>query len=258
MNLSREKITGIAGSITFGILLLLILIFSRFALPAPPQGFEGIPVMFGNMEDAGGNEEAAMNPTETIEPNPLPNPTTSVDKNVITQNTQPSLSVKPAEKKTTIKTAVSAKTATKPTENKRDKEAQRIQEQMSGLFGKDNSGIRGTTQGTGTQGVPTGNSKTGAKKGVGGIGSYDLGGRSVGSGGLAQPLYTVNDYGTVVVNITVDPNGNVIQAGIGRGTNTPSPALRNEALRAARSTKFNAINSSNNQKGTITYRFNLN
>ncbi len=256
MTLSREKITGIVGTITFGILLLLILIFSRFTLPAPSQGLEGIPVMFGNMEDAGGNEEAAMNPTELIEPSAQPTPNTQIDKNVITQNTQPSLSVKPTEKKTN--TTNTSKTATKTTENKREREAERIREQMSGLFGKNNSGSRGTTEGAGTQGVSTGNSKTGAKKGVGGIGSYDLGGRSVGSGGLAQPLYTVNDYGTVVVNITVDPNGNVIQAGIGRGTNTPSPALRNEALRAARSTKFNAISSSNNQKGTITYRFNLN
>jgi TonB family protein len=73
-----------------------------------------------------------------------------------------------------------------------------------------------------------------------------------------MPSYTVNDYGTVVVNITVDPSGKVIHAEIGRGTNTPNTALRNEALRAARNTKFNAITSPNNQQGTITYRFNLN
>jgi len=68
----------------------------------------------------------------------------------------------------------------------------------------------------------------------------------------------VNDYGTVVVNITVDPAGNVIHAEIGRGTNTPSATLLKEALRAAKITKFNAINSTNNQQGTITYKFNLN
>ncbi|MDD3901378.1 MAG: energy transducer TonB, partial [Dysgonamonadaceae bacterium] len=57
--------------------------------------------------------------------------------------------------------------------------------------------------------------------------------------------------------ITVDPKGNVINAEIGRGTNTPSATLRNEALRAARSTKFESIPSTNNQQGTITYKFNL-
>jgi hypothetical protein len=41
----------------------------------------------------------------------------------------------------------------------------------------------------------------------------------------------------------------VIHAEIGRGTNTPSATLRNEALRAAKITKFNAINSTNNQQG---------
>jgi TonB family protein len=49
----------------------------------------------------------------------------------------------------------------------------------------------------------------------------------------------------------------VIHAEIGRGTNTPNATLRNEALRAARSTRFNAITSMNNQQGTITYRFKL-
>jgi TonB family protein len=127
---------------------------------------------------------------------------------------------------------------------------------MSGLFGEGSSS-RGETEGEGTQGVSTGSATAGATSGIGGIGSYDLGGRSLGRGGLVQPSYTVNDYGTVVVNITVDPAGNVIHAEIGRGTNTPSTSLRSEALRAARGTKFNAINSANNQQGTITYRFNL-
>ncbi len=128
---------------------------------------------------------------------------------------------------------------------------------MSGLFGE-SADSRGNTEGSGTQGVSTGNATQGSPTGTGGIGSYDLGGRSLGSGGLVQPRYSVNDYGTVVVNITVDPGGNVINAEIGRGTNTPNAALRNEALRAAKNTKFNAITSPNNQQGTITYRFNLN
>jgi TonB family protein len=128
---------------------------------------------------------------------------------------------------------------------------------MSGLFGQE-AESRGNSEGSGTQGVTSGNATQGSPIGTGGIGSYDLGGRSLGSGGLVQPRYTVNDEGTVVIDITVDPSGNVIRAEIGRGTNTPNTTLRNEALRAARSTKFNAITSMNNQQGTITYRFRLN
>ena len=72
-----------------------------------------------------------------------------------------------------------------------------------------------------------------------------------------SPRYAVNEEGTVVVNIKVDPKGNVIDARIGRGTTTPNTNLRNEALRAARQTKFTEIDAVNNQEGTITYKFKL-
>lgn len=131
---------------------------------------------------------------------------------------------------------------------------------LSGLFGNGSgSGSRGTgTSGTGTQGVVTGNSSAGRMTGTGGFGTYDLGGRSVGSGGLVKPAYTVDDYGTVVVDIWVNPAGKVVEASIGRGTNTASATLRSEALKAARRTLFQAVDSNVNQKGTITYKFNLN
>ena len=106
---------------------------------------------------------------------------------------------------------------------------------MSGLFGESNEN-RGNTEGTGTQGVSTGNSSQGSPIGDGGIGTYDLGGRSLGRGGLIQPNYSVNDFGKVVVNITVDPCGNLIHAEIGKGTNTPNTSLRSEALKAAKNT----------------------
>ena len=128
---------------------------------------------------------------------------------------------------------------------------------MSGLFGENNES-RGNSEDSGIRRVSRRYSSLGSPTGTGGIGSFNLGGRSLGSGGLIQPTYNVNDNGTVVVNITVDPAGNVIHAEIGQGTNAPNSTLLNEALRAARRTKFNSITSVNNQRGTITYRFNLN
>jgi TonB family protein len=134
-----------------------------------------------------------------------------------------------------------------------------INNQMAGLFGNGTgSGNRGNTQGMGTQGVPTGNASYGATSGIGGWGSFDLGGRSLGNGGLIKPNYSVDDYGTVVVDIRVNAKGDVVEATIGKGTNTPNTNLRNEAIRAAKHTKFNAVSSVTNQKGTITYKFNLN
>ncbi|SFL14720.1 energy transducer TonB family protein [Proteiniphilum acetatigenes] len=259
--ITREKIGGIIGTVIFTILLFLILLFSVFTLSFPPEELEGIPVMFGTTEDAFGIAEP---PITEVTPTPTPSPEIppySPTEPLITQTTEPTIDVEAEREEERRKEQLAAeRRAQEEAERRRREEEARkreINRQMSGLFGE-SSGSRGNTEGEGTQGVSTGNATQGSPTGTGGIGSYDLGGRSLGSGGLGQPNYTVNDYGTVVVNITVDPAGNVIHAEIGRGTNTPSATLREEALRAARRTKFNAINSANNQQGTITYRFNLN
>lgn len=258
--IEREKIGGIIGTVIFAILLFLILLFSVFKISLPEE-LEGIPVMFGSMEDAFGMVEP---PRNEITPTPVPSPEIpphSPTEPLITQHTEPTIDIEAQREEERRRAQLEAeRRAQEEAERKRREEEARkraIDQQMSGLFGE-GSGSRGNTEGEGTQGVSTGNSTQGSPTGTGGIGSYDLGGRSLGSGGIAQPSYTVNDYGTVVINITVDPAGNVIHAEIGRGTNTPNTTLRNEALRAAQRTKFNAINSANNQQGTITYRFNLN
>lgn len=259
--ITREKIGGIIGTVIFAILLFLILLFSVFTLSFPPEELEGIPVMFGTTEKAFGIAEA---PFTEITPTPTPSPEIppySPTEPLITQTTEPTIDVEAEREEERRRAQLEAERRAREEAERRRKEEEarkrEINQQMSGLFGE-SAGSRGNTEGQGTQGVSTGNATQGSPTGTGGIGSYDLGGRSLGSGGLGQPNYTVNDYGTVVVNITVDPAGNVIHTEIGRGTNTPSATLREEALRAARRTKFNAINSANNQQGTITYRFNLN
>ena len=262
MTITREKISGIIGTAIFFVLLLLILLFSYFSFASPPEELEGIPVMFGNVENASGATESPMNEIVPTPAQPSPSvPQHSPNEPLITQTTEPTINVaaqREAERRRE-QLAEQRRLQEEAARRQREEEARKreINQQMSGLFGE-NSGSRGQTQGAGTQGVSTGNASQGATSGMGGIGTFDLGGRSLGSGGLAQPGYSVNDYGTVVVNITVDPRGNVIHAEIGRGTNTPNNTLREEALRAARRTKFNSINSTNNQQGTITYRFNLN
>lgn len=262
MQLTREKISGIVGTVIFALLLLLILIFSYFTIISPPEELEGIPVMFGNVENAYGNVEP---PRSEIVPEPVQQrpsvPEHAPEPPLITQTTEPTIDVaaKREEERRRQQQLAEERRREEEARKKRQEEEQRqreINRQLAGVFGEA-SGSRGETEGSGTQGVSTGSDTKGATSGIGGIGTYDLGGRSLGSGGLAQPGYSVNDYGTVVITITVDPQGNVIQAEIGRGTNTPNTSLRNEALRAARRTKFNAINSVNNQQGTITYRFNL-
>lgn len=260
MEITREKIGGIAGTIIFTVLLLLILLFSYFTLTSSPDELEGIPVMFGSAEEAYGVAEPPMS-----EPTPLPaqqpeQPVTTPVEQLITQTSEPTIDIEAQreEAERQARLAAEQRAREEAERRRREEEARRreINQQLSGLFGE-SAESRGNTEGSGTQGVTSGNTTQGSPTGIGGIGSYDLDGRSLGSGGLVQPRYTVNDEGTVVVDITVDPSGNVIRAEIGKGTNTPNATLRNEALRAARSTKFNAITSMNNQQGTITYHFKL-
>ncbi len=132
------------------------------------------------------------------------------------------------------------------------------QDIITQAFGKGaQMGSKGDTEGEGIQGSPTGNAPSGATSGTGGYGSFNLGGRSLGEGGLPRPVYNVQDEGRVVVTITVNPAGHVIATSINRQTNTVNPALRKAAEDAAKKARFNAVSGLNNQTGTITYYFNL-
>jgi TonB family protein len=107
------------------------------------------------------------------------------------------------------------------------------------------------------QGSPFGNLDSGPYQGVGGFGSFSLSGRTLREGGLQRPAYTAQEEGRIVINIIVDKDGNVIFAEIGKGTNIDDASMRRSALDAARKAKFNKIQDSNNQNGTITYIYKL-
>ena len=143
-------------------------------------------------------------------------------------------------------------------ERKAAEEAAR--KKVAGAFGKGSqmTGNKGTSAGgTGTEGSKEGNSSTGAKTGTGGYGTFDLGGRSLGTGSLPKPVYNVQEEGRVVVNITVNPAGQVVATSINPQTNTVNSALRKAAEDAARKARFNTVDGVTNQTGTITYYFNL-
>lgn len=299
MTKRKDLIVSLVGTFLFHLIIILLLLFAyikpnlntRFA-----EELEGVPVMFGNVPDAFGDDEpfgrgdgtpiinetlspnvaesASANVAEDVTASDLKNNETvktipSKERAVTTQDFEETIAVKSkAEKK--AETEKKKQEAELTERRKKEAEIERkakaeaeqknkINNQMAGLFGNGSGeGSRGNTAGKGTQGVPTGNASFGKTSGIGGWGSYDLGGRSLGKGGLAQPSYSVDDYGTVVIDIVVNPRGDVVEATIGRGTNTPSTILKNESLKAARKTKFNAVNTAGNQKGTITYKFNLN
>ncbi len=287
MEAQKDKIIGLGATIGFHLLIILALIFYTLDLTPMARTAEdlgGVPVMFGNVPDAFGDDEpfgrgnGDVGAEEATSPNVVEDPIPMVENTAtktkpavsntkeapVTQNLEETVAIKEAKKKAEEKKQQEADERRKKAEADRvaQQEAAKkgqINNQMAGLFGNGTgSGSRGNTEGTGTQGVPTGNASYGKTSGVGGWGSFDLGGRSLGSGGLIKPNYSVDDYGTVVVDILVNAKGDVIDARIGKGTNTPNTNLRNEAIIAAKRAKFDTVSFVTNQKGTITYKFNLN
>ena len=88
--------------------------------------------------------------------------------------------------------------------------------------------------------------------------SFSLTGRST-VGSLPRPVYNENTQGSVVVEITVDQQGNVTSAVPGaKGTTTQDSRLWEAARAAAMKARFNVdMKAAAVQTGTITYIFRL-
>lgn len=167
--------------------------------------------------------------------------------------------VKPKEKTEAEKRAEAEKAAAEKKAAAERAAAEAAAKKIAGAFGKGTQmGNKGTgTTGSGLEGSPTGNAAEGKASGTGGYGTFDLNGRSLGTGGLPMPVYNVQDEGRVVVTITVNPAGQVISTSINKRTNTANASLRRAAEEAARKARFNQVDGVNNQTGTITYYFKL-
>ena len=290
--MKKHRITGLIGTLVLHVLVLVFLLLVAISKPEM-QEEGGVPVMLGNMEVAQGNADPytltdvdildePQLPTETTVPEPMPE--TPVESDMITQEDEPTIAVpkketpKPTPKTEKVKKKTVQKEPVKPkekTEAEKKAEAEKLAaekkaaeqraaaeaaaKRIAGAFGKGTqTGSKGTgATGAGIQGSPTGNSAEGQSSGVGGYGTFDLNGRSLGSGGLPRPVYNVQEEGRVVVTITVNPAGQVIHTSINKRTNTANAALRKAAEDAARKARFNAVSGVNNQTGTITYYFKL-
>ncbi len=122
---------------------------------------------------------------------------------------------------------------------------------------KGQPGGNGNSGENGNAGSPDG-TRPGTGSGNGRGFDFSLQGRSLISHPL--PVNVSQDEGTVVVRITVDREGNVIQAVPGeQGTTTSSPYLYSLAKKAALGTKFTGTNdiSIPQQTGTMTIKFEL-
>lgn len=129
----------------------------------------------------------------------------------------------------------------------------------SGGSGGGTGGGNGSGNGTGT-GPGSGSGSGGGNGSGNGLGNgsgYALTGRKALN--KPQPAYTCNEEGVVVVQITVDKNGNVIEAKPGaRGTTNAASCLATQAKIAAMNTKWSASpDGTEKQVGSIRYNFSL-
>ena len=264
----KGKYIGLAGALLVHVVVIALLILVGFTLPEQSEE-GGVPVMMGEMPDAWGAADPSLVEVETMPEEAAPEMPEEAEQEMLTQEDEETVAIKPKaeEKKKEVKkpeksAAEKAEEARKLAAEKAERERKAAEEaarkRVAGAFGKGaQMGSKGATEGTGVQGSPTGNSSEGATAGTGGYGTFNLGGRSIGEGGLPRPVYNVQDEGKVVVTITVNPAGQVIGTSINRQTNTVNPALRKAAEDAAKKARFNTVSGLNNQTGTITYYFNL-
>lgn len=279
--MKNNRLQGIIGTVVVHLIILLIL-FVVTLHAATPDEESGVPVMLGSAELSQGDADpytlTEVDVLDELQPETAPtDPSveTPSEQEMLTQDLEETVAMKPQKKPVKPKTEVKTSPKKQPEQPKQPTKtpeqiaaekraaaekaaAEEAAKKIAGAFGKGSSmGNRGSgTTGSGVQGSPTGNSNTGKSTGVGGVGSWDLNGRSL-TGSLPIPVYNVQDEGRVVVTIVVNPSGRVISTSINKRTNTVSTALRRAAEEAARKARFNVTDGVNNQTGTITYYFKL-
>ena len=279
--MKNNRLQGIIGTVVVHLIILLIL-FVVTLHAATPEEESGVPVMLGSAELSQGDADpytlTEVDVLDELQPETAPaDPSveTPSEQEMLTQDLEETVAMKPQKKPVKPKTEVKTPPKKQPEQPKQPTKtpeqiaaekraaaekaaAEEAAKKIAGAFGKGSSmGNRGTgTTGSGVQGSSTGNSNTGKSTGVGGVGSWDLNGRSL-TGSLPSPVYNVQDEGRVVVTIVVNPSGRVISTSINKRTNTVSTALRRAAEEAARKARFNVTDGVNNQTGTITYYFKL-
>jgi len=272
----------ISGTVTAAVFALLLLFFLLFKLitpnpPFPESGGGGGQEFSLGMVDVGSGDidyGSLGSVTEVVAEK-----TESKEEIVTAENGE---DVMITETKPEIKNNTTVITPVKPKEVVKEKtEAEKLADKFKKNTGKNGGGI-GDNSEAGQNGLPDGDP---FKNGTGGHGNGTGGGDGDGEGpgsgpgkgpGFGGGKYGIDlkgravvkppklpsdtkEEGKVVVEITVDSEGNVIDANPnGRGTTTSSALLKAKAKQTALATKFNIDGKFEEQKGTITIIFSFN
>ncbi len=290
----REHKKGIVGTLIFHGIVVLMFVLFKFSTTPPLPGEQGIMINFGNMPDASGAEElqqrvvreaAAQQQTRQTQQQQIQQPerqetqvqqqetSNQQDQEVATQDFQDAPSMDQKQKESQQQEQEEQPEETRQQQQQETQQPQEQQEEAQperqvneralypGRSDTESGESEGETQGEGNQGRETGSPESDNyanvdSKGMGGI-DFSLQGRNPES--LPKPDYNYQVEGKVVVEITVDKQGNVTKATAGaKGSTTLDAKLRKAAKKAALKAKFDRKpDAPAYQKGTITYYFRL-
>lgn len=278
-----EKKSFTFTTVLFILLFLFMIFFIIYPLPGDELKEEGgggggeIAINFGNSATGSGNnfQSKDLN-VATVS---APQVKTPQVKEVLTQNTTNAPVI--TQTKTEVKSTTPPKVIPpKPSKSTTDALSSILNGNNKGDGNGNTAGNQGSTNGSTSSNSYNGGSGNGSGSGGGngsgqgvgsgsgygsgngsgsgsGNGNYQLGNRKALS--RPQPNYTCNEQGVVVVQISVDQSGNVIDAKAGiRGTTNSAKCLLEQAEIAAIKTKWEAQSTAPlKQVGKIIYNFKL-
>lgn len=250
-----NRSVALIGTIVFHALILLFLIWYVIITPIPPYPPPKTPevevaVDFGNNINGSGNVEQPNKGN-----NNTPDNTTNTQNTAKTPANPNSVVTNNTEETTTMNNAKHPGKVDKVDTASTPHESLELASALNKFkHAKGQPGGNGNTNETGNAGSPDGKTP-GTSNGNGGT-DYSLNGRNLLSHPI--PVNVSQDQGKVVVEITVDPDGNVVKAVPGaKGSTTSSSYLFKLAKQAALNTKFSKSNDPNTpqQEGTMTIVF---
>ena len=234
------KLIGLIVSIVAHGLLILCLLLMGLRYPDPPPPELGVEMDMGEFSDVGTDSEHAAEGGEDLSSE---SSYANDDNNELTQQSE---DVPLTSKKTPSPT----KNKKKPKDNvKPQSEETKIDQNALFTKGRVKKGSGGST------GVGEGSGKGSGGEG-GGCGiAFSLAGR--GSKSLPLPTATSSENGSIVVEIRVDQEGNVVFAkAVWKGTTLTDTNLWRRCEQAAKKSKFTAKpDALELQPGKITYIF---
>ena len=274
----RKKRQWISAATAVGIHILAVGLLFVILMPPikDPDLPAGILVSIGNMAEAEGTYDPhEIIPPEEVEPvEPTPTPP---DEDLLTQDLPEAPEVKQVQRQEPKKEQGKKKDTRAEQEKRRQDRLREEQKKREAAEAKRKAEIAGKVAGalgnaqsaSGSGTTPSGSTSGyegslsgnvtggGAGSGVAGFGGWSLAGRDI-VGGLKRPDFTKNVEGRIVVAITVNSSGNVIAATIAPGTTIGDYSMQQSAIKAAKATRFSRADQVNNQRGKITYKYELN